>query len=123
MIENKEGPGEDIADNLPNPEPVNTDPNSQNTLEQKEMNTTSEDLSTSSAGNMENSSISEKIVGEAALLFDPLNKKSISDLMQLVLFNPEIKNNLVKKGRRRIKDFSWEKCSLNTLKTYKSILN
>ncbi len=70
-----------------------------------------------------NTSALPEIVGEAALLFDPLNKKSISDLIQLVLFNPELKNNLVKKGRKRIKDFSWEKCSSNTLKTYKNVLN
>ena len=64
VIENKEGPGEDIADNLPNPEPVNTDPNSQNTLEQKEMSAPVEDSLTSIAENLENPSISEEIVEE-----------------------------------------------------------
>lgn len=70
-----------------------------------------------------NTSSIPEIVGDAAFLFDPLSKKSISESIQLVLFNSTLKDNLVKKGRKRIKDFTWEKCSLNTYETYKRILN
>ena len=70
-----------------------------------------------------NTSAIPEIVGDAALLFDPLSKKSISESMQLVLFNSELSKKLVEKGREKIKNFTWEKCCINTLKTYKKVLN
>ena len=70
-----------------------------------------------------NTSAISEIVGDAALLFDPLSKKSISDSIQLVLFDSKLSENLVKKGREKIKEFTWEKCCMNTLRTYKKVLN
>ena len=64
VIENKEGVGEDIADNTPNSDYVATDPNSQSTLKQKEMSAPSEDPLNSRSENLETPSISEEIVEE-----------------------------------------------------------
>ena len=64
FIENKEGSGKDLSGNMPNSDPVETAPNSRNTPEQKEMNDSIDDTSTSGSGPLENHSISEKVVGE-----------------------------------------------------------
>ena len=65
VIENKEGQSEDIDDNMPNSVSVDIEPNSQNTLEQKEMNAPLEESLTSRAENLENPSISEEIAEES----------------------------------------------------------
>ena len=65
VIENKESHSEVLADNLPNPESVNTDPNLQKTLEQNEISAPLEDSLTSRAENLENPSISEEIAEES----------------------------------------------------------
>ena len=64
VIENKEGQSEDIDDNMPNSVSADIEPNSQSTLEQKEMNAPLEDSFTSRAENLENPSISEEIAEE-----------------------------------------------------------
>ena len=64
MIENKEGLGLGITDNLPNLESVNTDPNLQNALEQKEVGAPLEDSSISRDENLGNPSTPEEIVEE-----------------------------------------------------------
>ena len=64
LLENKEGSSKDTSDNMLNSEPVETEPNSRNTPEQKEISDPIDDSSTSGSGTLENQSISEKMVGE-----------------------------------------------------------
>ena len=67
FIENKEDSGKDLSSNMLNSEPIDNEPNSQNTAEQKKLNNPIDDPSTVGSKPLENSSISEKTVGEDTL--------------------------------------------------------
>ncbi len=69
----------------------------------------------------ESSSISE-IVSDAGVYFDPYSVDSISKTIESVLLNDILKKNLIKKGEKRVKDFSWNKCSSETYNLYKKII-
>jgi len=61
-----------------------------------------------------NSSLPE-IGGEASLYFDPKNS---SDLLEKLIYlknNDQSRKELISKGKKRIKNFSWKKCAKETL--------
>ena len=57
----------------------------------------------------------------SALLFDPNNTDDIKRAMEDISGNIEKRNELVEKGFKRVKDFSWEKCAMETLKEIERI--
>lgn len=67
------------------------------------------------------SSIPE-VVGNAAEMFDPENPDSISAAIERVINNPQLRENLIRLGRERIKLFSWERCAQETLDVYLKVL-
>ena len=71
------------------------------------------------AGNK--SSIPE-VVGDAGILFDPLNIEEITFQLDRVLSSKELRDHLMKKGVKREKEFSWARCAEETEKYYKSLL-
>jgi glycosyltransferase involved in cell wall biosynthesis len=56
-----------------------------------------------------NSSSMPEVCGSAALYFDPLQKDSLKTSIQALLDNQLMRQNLIKKGIERSKDFSWNK--------------
>lgn len=50
-----------------------------------------------------------EVASDAALLANPYDSNSISQAMQTIVSNEEIRNGLVVKGRIRIKQFDWQK--------------
>jgi|SRR5581483_9641167 len=64
-----------------------------------------------------NSGAMKEIAGEGAVLVDPLDTNSIADGINKAISNPK---TLGKKGLKRAKEFSWEKCARETLEVYKS---
>lgn len=70
-----------------------------------------------------NSSLPE-VGGDAAIYFDPHSKEEIKNAMLKLLNNPELRMQLVEKGKERLKMFGWERCAKETLEaieqTYKS---
>lgn len=60
-----------------------------------------------------------EVAGDAAVLVDPLSVESIANGIKSALKN---KNDLIKKGKKRVKNFSWEKTAKETLKVYESLL-
>ncbi|MBV7269171.1 glycosyltransferase family 4 protein [Winogradskyella luteola] len=61
-----------------------------------------------------------EICGDSVLYVDPNNPAEIANQINIILGNEEVKNNLIKKGKQRASEFSWEKASteiLNILKT------
>jgi alpha-1,3-rhamnosyl/mannosyltransferase len=68
-----------------------------------------------------NSSIPE-IVDDAALLFEAMNPKEISETIADVLNHEEVRSNLIQKGHKRNAIFSWEKCARQTLSVYEAAL-
>lgn len=64
-----------------------------------------------------------EVVGDAAIFFDPLDAEKIAELILSVLNNKQLKNELIRKGFHRVKNFSWEKTSEGILMTCKKALD
>jgi len=66
------------------------------------------------------SSIPE-VVGDAAEMFDPYDIQSIQSAIERVVQDEELKKELIKRGKARIKQFSWERCAKETFQVYKKV--
>ncbi|MDD5627379.1 MAG: glycosyltransferase family 1 protein [Patescibacteria group bacterium] len=64
-----------------------------------------------------------EILGGAALYFDPYKIPEMAAAILKILNNRALKDDLIKKGRERIKMFSWEKCARETLDLYNTVLD
>jgi len=62
-----------------------------------------------------------EVAGDAALLVDPYNIDEIAEAMYKVLTDKNLRENLIKKGLERAKQFSWKKTAKETLKVYKEV--
>lgn len=58
-----------------------------------------------------NNSCLPEVGGDAVLSFDPFKEQDICDKMKLVLENDSLRQELISKGRERLRDFSWEKAA------------
>jgi glycosyltransferase involved in cell wall biosynthesis len=50
-----------------------------------------------------------EVVGDAALLIDPMDAGAIAAAMARVLSEPQLREDLIRRGHERIKAFSWER--------------
>jgi glycosyltransferase involved in cell wall biosynthesis len=57
-----------------------------------------------------NSSCLPEILGSAVIYFDPRDKEDLKQSLLKVINSPELREELVKKGYEKIKEYSWEKC-------------
>lgn len=57
-----------------------------------------------------------EVVGDAGLLFGPLDVNDICHKLSLVIRSHTLQTALIKKGKERIKEFSWEKAARETYK-------
>ncbi|MFH1509411.1 MAG: glycosyltransferase family 1 protein [bacterium] len=62
-----------------------------------------------------------EVAGDAAILTDPEDYKSIALAMRNIYTNKELRAELVEKGKKQLEKFSWEKCARETLEVYKSV--
>lgn len=60
-----------------------------------------------------------EIGGDAALYFDPKNSYDLVEKLKMLKENKKLYQELIKKGKKRIKEFSWEKCAEETLEIIK----
>ena len=58
----------------------------------------------------------QEIVGEAGILFDPLDINDIGHKLALVINSQLLKKELIKKGRERVLQFGWDKAATETLR-------
>jgi len=70
-----------------------------------------------------NSSSLPEVAGDAARLFDPLDRDSIRGALESVLDSPSAANALKERGRIRRQLFSWRSCAENTMGIYRRVLN
>jgi glycosyltransferase involved in cell wall biosynthesis len=70
-----------------------------------------------------NSSSLPEVVGDAARLFDPLDRDSIRGALESVLDSPSAAAALKERGRIRRQQFSWRSCAENTLDIYRRVVN
>ena len=63
-----------------------------------------------------------EILGKAGLLFDPHNTEDLTKKIVEVIVNNKIRKELIKKGKNRVKSFSWKKTAEETLKVFKEAM-
>ncbi len=69
-----------------------------------------------------NASSLPEVVGEAGLLFDPLNLDSISTAIQQITSDSNLQMNLKQRGLDRAKEFTWARTAEETMKLYSKIV-
>ncbi len=62
-----------------------------------------------------------EVGGDGALYFVPENLKDMSEKIMQVLNNEKLREELIEKGKKRYKQFSWKKLAKETLEIYKSV--
>lgn len=68
-----------------------------------------------------NTSCFQEVVENAAELFDPNDEYSLLQAIEKVVFSKEVKELLISRGRKRIKNFSWNKCAKETVQIYSKL--
>ena len=63
-----------------------------------------------------------EIAENAAIYFDPYKKESILEAVKKVLYDSNLKSELISKGRERLALFSWKKTADETINSYKKIV-
>jgi len=69
-----------------------------------------------------NASCLPEILGEAAVYFDPRGMTEMAEIIEKAIVDGELRKELIEKGRRQIKKYSWEKMAKETLEIYNSVL-
>ena len=70
-----------------------------------------------------NTSSLPEVVGDAALLIEPLDTMQLAAAILKVISDFELRQDLINKGQERAKLFSWEKTAKLTLEAYRKILS
>lgn len=71
---------------------------------------------------LSNTSCFPEIAGDCALYFDPHSAEELAEQIELLVDNPNIAEELVKKGQERLKLFKWEYTTEKTLEFYREIM-
>ena len=69
-----------------------------------------------------NTSSLPEVGGNAAIYFDPKDKRDIYDKVNEVIYNEKVREQMIKRGREQLKNFSWEKTAKETIELYREIL-
>jgi glycosyltransferase involved in cell wall biosynthesis len=64
-----------------------------------------------------------EIYGDAASYFDPLDANSIIESIEDILSNEKLREDFIKKGRNKTKEYSWERMAKQTLDLYNQTLS
>ena len=70
-----------------------------------------------------NSSSLPEVAEDAAIYFDPNEPSSMADAMLKIANSSDERTRLIQKGRERIRQFSWDKCALETYAVYERLLS
>ncbi len=71
---------------------------------------------------LSNSSSFPEVAGEAGVYFNPEDETSIRQAIKNVIYNDQIRGDMIKKGYKQLNKFSWEKTAFETRKVYESVL-
>ena len=61
-----------------------------------------------------------EVVAEAGIMIDPYDSDSLGNKMYEILTNNSLRNNLVEKGIKQAKLFTWDKAAKDTYKVYET---
>jgi glycosyltransferase involved in cell wall biosynthesis len=62
-----------------------------------------------------------EVAGHAALTADPERPDRIADAIYRIAVEPGLRQDLITRGKRRIKEFSWKRTAQLTLETYRQV--
>ncbi len=62
-----------------------------------------------------------EVTGDAAYLFNPYSVEEIARALEACLTLPDLRRDLIAKGRKQAANFSWEKTARQTLDLYRSV--
>jgi len=71
---------------------------------------------------LSNTSSLPEVGGDSALYFDPVDRDSLTNAVELVLHDATLRKDLITKSLERSKLFSWEKTALDTKNVYNNLL-
>lgn len=63
-----------------------------------------------------------EVGGDAVLYVEPLNVKDIKDKLNMISSDNKLREELIKKGFARVRQFSWEKAAKETAEVYKKLV-
>jgi glycosyltransferase involved in cell wall biosynthesis len=63
-----------------------------------------------------------EVVGDSAVLIDPTDRQALSDALESVLTQPELRARLKRTGQERARTYTWDRCADMTLDIYRSVL-
>jgi glycosyltransferase involved in cell wall biosynthesis len=61
-----------------------------------------------------NNSALPEVAGEAAMFFDPHNASQLADYMQQIISDPMLKQDLIDKGKKQLRQYSWTMAASET---------
>ncbi len=64
-----------------------------------------------------------EVAGDAAILVDPYDLDAITDGLQRLILDTELRNSLIQKGFARARQFTWEKSARHLLSVYQTLLS
>lgn len=68
-----------------------------------------------------NASSLPEVVGNAALLFDPLDVEAMAGAVEQILGDPELAERLHQEGQDRARQFSWDRAAEETVRLYRDV--
>ncbi|HLJ67468.1 MAG TPA: glycosyltransferase family 1 protein [Chloroflexota bacterium] len=63
-----------------------------------------------------------EILGTAALLVDPRDPDALASALDTVLDQPEVRDRLAGRGKRRSAAYTWERCAAQTAEVYRKVV-
>jgi glycosyltransferase involved in cell wall biosynthesis len=63
-----------------------------------------------------------EVVGDAGLLFDPMDVEAIAWAIQQITSDPQLRMNLKQRGFDRAKQFTWQRAADQTIEVYKEVI-
>jgi len=67
-----------------------------------------------------NTSSMPEVLGDSALFFDPEDTEQMAEQIHKIIFDQNLKSQIISKGLENAKRFNWENCAKQTLEIYKS---
>jgi len=62
-----------------------------------------------------------EVVGDAGIMVNPLDINGLADAVYKVLNDEGLREEMVKKGLKRVRMFGWEECARKTLRVYEEV--
>ncbi|MBM4252421.1 MAG: glycosyltransferase family 4 protein [Deltaproteobacteria bacterium] len=64
-----------------------------------------------------------EVVGDAAMMVSPYNVEQLAETMANVLTKPELRRDMITKGKEQVRKFNWYRVARNTLAVYYEVYN